>query len=152
MSTETVLAPQEVRDGNRILRFLGTRVAEADSSRPGVQRWSEMVVYRTAGGTWICQRIGHSTVAHRPDCRHVNHRMPSWLDAHEEARVRRTACLECQPAVGDSMDPHTLLESQRYSVLQAANYDELIAMLTAGRSREQVPPVISKLLAKIDPN
>lgn len=143
----TTLAPQSVRDGNRILRFLGRRVAEASSARPGVQRWSELIAYETTSGSWICQRIGHSTVAHRPECPHVNHRMPSWLEAKEESKVRRTQCPECQPVVGDGMDPHTRLEAQRYTIISAESAAVLCDLLAEGRDKP--PPVVARLIEEI---
>ena len=148
MSTDAdALAPQVVRHGNQIVRFLGRKVCATSSERPGVQRWSELTAYVTASGTWICQRIGHSTVAHDPECPHVTRRMPSWLEAHEEATVHRTPCPECQPVVGDAMDPHTRLESQRYTILQAESAGALALMLTEGR--DQVPAIVAKLVEGI---
>lgn len=143
----TALSPQRVRDGNRILRFLGRKVAEASSQRPGVQRWVELIVYETSSGSWICQRIGHSTVAHDPACPHVNRRMVPWISAGEESKVHRTPCPECNPAVGDLMDPHTMLESQRYTTLLAESADDLCALLIEGRDR--LPTVVEKVVKEI---
>lgn len=134
------------RDGNRILRFLGWEVAHSSSARPGVERWSELTLYRTAGGEYILQKVGRSTIAHDPECRFVNHRMPSWLEAREEGKVPRTACMECQPAVGDLMDPHTRLEPQRYTVLRTSNYEEMVKMLEDGRAPREVPFLVKRLI------
>lgn len=136
-----------VRDGSRLLRFHGQRLAFSSSERPGVQRWSELTLYQTATGEYLIQKVGRSTVAHSPECHYVTHRMPSWLDAREEGRVRRTPCVECQPLVGDDMDPHTRLEPQRYTLLRAATLTEVRNVLTEGRDRP--PAVIARLLMQV---
>ena len=136
---------QRVRDGNRIYTFPGWQVAYSSSERPGVPRWSELTLYKTVSGEFYLQKVGRTTVAHREDCRFVNHRMPAWLDAHEEAKVRRTACAECQPLVGDRMDPHTRLEPQRYSVYRSDTLLGIYVLLQEGRSN--LPPVVSRLIS-----
>jgi len=136
---------QRVRDGNRIYTFPGWQVAYSSSERPGVPRWSELTLYRTLSGEFYLQKVGRTTVAHREECRFVNHRMPSWLDAHEEAKVRRTACAECQPVVGDAMDPHTRLEPQRYTVYRSDTFVGICELLAEGRPT--LPPVVSRLIS-----
>lgn len=135
-----------VRDGSRVLRFLGWKLAANSSSRPGVQRWSELAIYKTLGGDYLLEKIGRSSVAHTPECRYVSHRMPSWLEAREEGKHRRTACTECQPLVGDQMDPHTRLEIQRYTVLLASSLDELVDTLVDGR--DSLPALITSLVTE----
>lgn len=126
--------------------FSGWQLAQASSQRPGVVRWSELYLYRTMGGEYYLQKIGRSTVAHRETCRYVNHRMPSWLDAGEEGRVHRTACIECQPEVGDRMDPHTRLEPQRYSMRRSRELEGIFEMLAEGRDRDTLPPIVARLM------
>lgn len=135
-----------VRDGNRVLRFIGWQLAAVSSTRPGVQRWSELSIYRTASGDYLLEKIGRSSVAHDPDCRFVTHRMPSWLEAREEGKHRRTACTECRPTVGDEMDPHTRLEVQRYTVRIASTLDALVDMLVDGR--DALPVLVSTLISQ----
>ena len=138
---------QSVRDGNRVLRFLGWKLAAVSAARPGVQRWSELELYVSTAGEYLVQKIGRTTICHRPECRFVTHRMPSWLEAREEGKVHRTPCLECAPLVGNRMDPHTQLEVQRYTVFRAASMEEVTAILVDGR--ENVPTLVRALLAKV---
>lgn len=139
-----------VRDGNRVLRFRGIEVCSVSSERPGSARWSELSVYRLEGaGGWLLQRVGRSSVAHRPECRFVSRRMVSWLEAREEGRFRRTPCVECQPAVGDAMDPHTRLEVQRYSVYQAANAAGIAEILLDGREMSDVPALVREAVRRV---
>lgn len=137
------------RDGVRILRFAGERLAHASSARRGAQRWSELVLYRTAGGEYILQKIGRSSVAHDPECELVNHRMPSWLEAREEGKVHRTPCVLCSPAVGDEMDPHTRFEPQRYTVFRAPTLEDVVEYLSDGRTPAQLPRIIVNLLEQV---
>jgi hypothetical protein len=119
-----------VRDGARILRFDADVLATATSCRPGAPRWSELVVYRlTRSKEYVVWKVGRSLVAHRPECHRVYPEMPTWLEAGEEAQVHRVPCLECQPEVGNEMDPQTVLEATRYTVLRARDPEQLYRVL-----------------------
>lgn len=112
-------------------------LASATSARPGVRRWTELVVYRVVDGTYLLSKVGRSQLAHRPDCARVNRWMVTWSTAGEEARVRRYPCPECAPEVGDRMDPHTVLETTRMTALLAQDTEQLIDVLLAGRPGQQ---------------
>lgn len=137
-----------VRDGQRVLRFQADVLAAASSHRPGVLRWSEIVIYRLAGGQYVISKVGRSVVAHRPDCSKVYPDMPTWLEAGEEAQVHRTGCLECLPEVGDQMDPQTVLEAQRYTVLRAGTPAELQDVLTL-RKVGPLPRLVRDVLDRV---
>lgn len=112
-------------------------LATATTARPGAPRWAEVTVYRLQSGQYVVYRVGRSTVAHRPDCLRVDsRRMRVWLEAEDEGRVRRVPCLECQPAVGNSMDPHTMLECSMHRVLQAWSPSTLAQILLEGVGRK----------------
>lgn len=136
-----------VRNGKEILRFDAQVVASSTSQRPGAERWSELVVYQLPSGAYVISKIGRSILAHRPDCPLVSPHMVTWLEAGEEGRVHRVPCLTCQPLVGDDMDPQTILETTRYTVLRAQNREELRSVLSEGRIHP--PQVIQKLLNEI---
>lgn len=137
-----------VRNGREILRFEAQVVAAATSQRPGVMRWSELVVYQLPSNQYVISKIGRSVLAHRPECVLVTDEMVPWLEAEEEALVHRYPCLVCTPLVGDQMDPQTLLEPSRYTVLRARDGEELREVLTQGR--EHLPGIIRKLIQKLD--
>lgn len=137
-----------VRNGREILRFEAKVVAAATSQRPGVERWSELVVYQLPSGQYVVSKIGRSVLAHRPECLLVSDEMVPWLEAEEEAQVHRYPCLECNPEVGNRMDPQTMLEPSRYTVLRARDGEELRQVLTQGR--EHLPGIIRKLLQELD--
>lgn len=134
-----------VRDGERILRFEADVIATASSHRPGAPRWSELVVYRLPSQQYVISKVGRSVLAHRPDCVRVTDEMPTWLEAGEEARIHREACLECLPDVGDAMDPQTVLEATRSKVLQARDPDHLFRALMNNRIGRPAPIVSSVL-------
>lgn len=143
--TDPVPGMRIARDGKHVLQFTAAVIGAATSSRPGVQRWSELALYRLAPGQYLVAKVGRSTVAHRPDCRHANpRRMVTYLEAGEEGAVRRSQCPECRPNVGNDMDPHTLLEASRYTVLQAHSAEGLVDMLTEGR--HVLPEIVSEVL------
>lgn len=137
-----------VRNGKEILRFEAKVIAAATSQRPGVVRWSELVIYQLPSGPYVVSKIGRSVLAHRPDCILVNDDMVPWLEAEEEAMVHRFPCLTCNPLVGDQMDPQTMLETSRYTVLRARDEHELRSVLTQGR--DHLPGIIRKLLQGLD--
>lgn len=137
-----------VRNGREILRFEAEVVAAATSQRPGVMRWSELVIYQLLSGQYVVSKIGRSVLAHRPDCLLVTDEMVTWLEAEEEAIVHRFPCLECNPDVGDRMDPQTMLETSRYTVLRARDGEELRSVLTQGR--DHLPAIIRKLIQELD--
>lgn len=113
-----------------MLRFEADVLATATSQRAGAPRWSELIVYRlTQSKQYVVWKIGRSLVAHRPDCSRVYPEMPTWLEAGEEAQVHRVPCLECLPEVGDHMDPQTVLEATRYTVLRARDPEQLYQAL-----------------------
>lgn len=65
--------------------------------------------------------------------------MVTWLEAGDEGKVHRVPCTFCWPPVGNQMDPETLLERSRYTVLQARDYESLARVLLQGRPGD--PPV-----------
>lgn len=142
------LPVRTVRDGTRVMRFAADVLATASSHRPGVMRWSELVIYRLADGQYVISKVGRTVVAHRPECSRVYPDMPTWLEAGEEAQVHRIGCLECLPEVGDQMDPQTVLEAQRYTVLRAKDPANLQAALADGRTG-QLPRLVRDVLTQV---
>lgn len=137
--------PRVVRDGKRVLRFNAEVIGATTSKRPGAPRWSELVVYRLRPGQYLVAKVGRSTMAHLPSCRHANpRRMRPYVEAAEEGLVHRTPCPECQPECGDGMDPQTLLEPSRFTVLQAHSAESLVAVLAEGR--DTLPEIVSEVL------
>ena len=120
-----------------------------------MQRWTEIVVYLLPDGSYLLSKVGRSTIAHRPDCVRVNRWMVTWLEAEEEARVHRRPCVECMPVVGDEMDPHTVLESTRYTARQAKDSDELLALLLQGRPGDSplalaaLPALVRRIIEQV---
>lgn len=116
-----------------------------------MQRWTELVVYGLRDGSYILSKIGRTNIAHRPGCPRVTKWMVTWLEAGEEARVRRRPCMECRPVVGDQMDPHTILEATRYTALWVHTPAELIAVLLQGRpgQPDQNPQRLNEVVSRI---
>ncbi|MGV1079744.1 MAG: hypothetical protein ACOYD1_07810 [Candidatus Nanopelagicales bacterium] len=127
-----------VRSGNLQIRFLGIELARTSSERLGAVRWSELALYQTVQGEFVLEKIGRSTVAHRPGCRAVTHRM-SLSDPAGCA-----PCLVCQPDIASGDPAH--IEPQRYTVHQCANFADVVDILTEGRERP--PVVVTRLIVQ----
>jgi len=143
----SAVAVRTVRDGKHVLRFHAEVLGAGTSERLGVPRWSELTVYRLGDRQYLVSRVGRSTVAHRPDCTHARRWMLAYGVAREEALVRRTACPECQPAVDNTMDPQTLLETTLYTVLQAHSPEQLLEVLLEGRT--PVPQIVQDVVRQV---
>jgi hypothetical protein len=144
----SAVAVRTVRDGKNVLRFHAEVLGDGTSERLGVPRWSELTVYRLGDRQYLVSKVGRSTLAHRPECSHANpRRMLAYAVARDEALVRRTACPECQPAVDNTMDPHTLLEATRYTVLQAHSPEQLIEVLVEGRT--VLPEIVQDVMRQV---
>jgi len=114
----------EVRNGNRILRFEGRRLASSSSKRRGASRWIEFDLYKTEGGSYVLSRVGVSYVYHSVVCPLV-----SRYGLHEadsaDLSPQAVACPDCKPEAGA---PFVFPETFRYWTLVA---DEPEAVLEA---------------------
>lgn len=136
-----------VVDGKATLRFNAEVIGASTSERAGVPRWSELVVYKLAGGQYLISKVGHSTVAHRPTCEKANPRtMRSIGQLRGEVPVRRTPCTLCWPDVGNEIDLRTLMEADRHSVLQAHDARAVVQTLTNGRVESDLPELVLEVL------
>lgn len=62
MSPVTTPAPFVVFDESRQLHFTGTLLGEATTHETEKRRWTDMALYRTAGGSYVLHIIGRSSV------------------------------------------------------------------------------------------
>ena len=145
-----------VKDGKATLRFQAEVIGASTSERAGVPRWSELAVYKLAGGQYLISKVGYSTVAHRPTCEKANPRMMrSIAQLRGEVPVRRTPCTRCWPDVGNEIDLRTLMEVERHSVLQAHDARQVIQTLTDGRGEQDLPELVLEVIrqaCKNDPD
>lgn len=72
MITDSTPAPATeytILDRVRQVKFSGWLLGEASTQQQSSERWTEIKIYRTAGGTYVVQRLGLSRVYHRdPGC------------------------------------------------------------------------------------
>jgi hypothetical protein len=141
---------RQVRDGSRVLRFHAAVIGAATSQRGSVPRWSELVVYRLTDGTYLISKIGRSTVAHRPDCLRVNHRMVRWDRAAEqdEATVMRAPCSDCRPDLRPPLPPDLRLEVTRYRAIAAPTAERAAQSLAGDRATLLMPQLVRDVLAQ----
>lgn len=148
MKEQMDYAPQIVRDGPRRLKFVGKAIAHVSSARERSPRWSEITIYTLPSGSYVCSKIGASTVAHRPTCAKVSREMIPWIELadSEESKVARTPCGACQPVVAP-LDPHTLVEVTRYFGRAAASPGELLQLLVRYVSPDQpIPRLVQRVI------
>lgn len=144
--------PQTVRDGHRILKFVGTPIAHVSSARPNSPRWTEITVYRLPAGGYMYARVGASLVAHRPGCELASWKAKAWisLDEATESRAQRVPCTRCQPVIEGGMDPQTLVETTQYSAKPAITPGELLGMLMKYVPPErEVPRLIVNAISQV---
>ncbi len=109
---------QMVRDGLRLLTFDGHLLASV-SSRESIEkdRWTTMAVFRTAGGSYILEKVGRSMRLHMPGCSDILKDLPLFEQAHpgEDPEEGYSWCTICSPAIGEEYNITELLcEEDRY--------------------------------------
>lgn len=142
---------RRVLDRGRILEFDAAVLASGTSRRPGVVRWSELVVYLVSDGSYLISRVGRSVIAHQDGCEEITWRTPRWLDATpEEQQVTRVPCPRCRPRIGSGgIDPTLFVESDRTRVMLPQSVDAMLDVLLDGRPSDQVPAMILDMLDQL---
>lgn len=138
-----------IRDGGRIVTFRGVKLAEATSARPDSTRWTDLTIYRTDGGNFICHRIGVSEVIHVQGCIQADGRKyPGIFDIKDDelAADLRTPCSACRPDVKALLhsDPAALLiETDRHWVSVSETAAAMIQSLHTSRAGTRSLPTIA---------
>lgn len=91
-----------VRDGGRMVVFNGVKLSFATSERMDSTRWTEIEIYVTEGGNFICHRVGVTAIIHDIGCIQTHgKRLPSiWDIKQDELKLEeRVPCPVCQPDV-----------------------------------------------------
>ncbi len=108
----------QVRDGSRLITFDGQLLASISSREsPDKDRWTQMAVYKTQGGSYILEKVGRSVRLHMPGCSDILKDLPLFEQIHpnEDPEEGYSWCAICSPAIGEEYDITKLLaEEQRY--------------------------------------
>lgn len=145
---------QQVRDGKRLLTFDGDLLASI-SSRESLDkdRWTEMSVFRTTGGSYILEKVGRSTRLHMPGCSDILKDLPLFQQAHpgEDPESGYSWCDRCSPPIGEEYDfPSLLVEEDRYWATISPDPEVIIDALWRKREGYRRLPLISvKLLTEL---
>lgn len=157
-TTPVPVFDQQVRDGHRLLTFDGQLLASVSSRDGDKDRWTEMRVYRTNGGSYILEKVGRSVRLHMPECSDILKDLPLFQQAHpgEDPEVGYSWCDKCSPPIGEEYDFTTLLvEEDRYWATISTEPEVIIDALWRKREGYRRLPYISVLLltdlALIDP-
>jgi len=82
--------------------FEGTLLASVTSERDGVQRWTDIEIFRTKGGRFIVNKVGVSVVAHLITCDEVKtkkyHGIADLLPEETPPELREP-CPLCNPDI-----------------------------------------------------
>lgn len=92
----------QLRDDRRTIIFKGVKLATVSSERDGVQRWTDIDIYRTDAGRYVVNRVGVSVVAHSIDCSQVANKRRYGIDKimpDECAPRHREPCPICRPDI-----------------------------------------------------
>lgn len=137
----------QVRDGNRLLTFDGELLASISSRESAEKdRWTDMAVYRTNGGSYILEKVGRSVRVHMPGCEDILKELPLFQQAHpgEDPEEGYSWCDKCSPPIGEEYDFTTLLvEEDRYWATMSTDPEVIIDALWRKREGYRRLPRIS---------
>ena len=148
----------QVRDGNRLLSFDGQLLATISSRTSDRDRWTEMSVYRTSGGSYILEKVGRSIRLHMPGCGDILKDLPLFQQEHpgDDPDIGYTWCVKCSPPVGEEYDfPSLLVEEDRFWATLSTDPEVIIDALWRKREGYRRLPRISvdllNALCLVDP-
>lgn len=149
---------QQVRDGRRLLTFDGKLLASISSREGDKDRWTEMRVYRSTGGSYILEKVGRSVRLHMPGCSEPLKALPTFQQEHpgDDPEVGYSWCSKCSPPIGEEYDfPSLLVEEDRFWATVSEDPEVIIDALWRKREGYRRLPRISvellNDLCEVDP-
>ena len=143
----------QVRDGNRLLTFDGSLLASTSSREASKDRWTEMRVYKTHGGSYILEKVGRSVRLHMPGCEDIINDIPLFQSEHpgDDPEVGYSWCKRCSPTIGEEYDfPILLVEKDRFWATISEDHDVIIDALWRKRDGyRRLPRISIKLLTDL---
>lgn len=127
-----VTRPYQLRDDRRVIIFTGVKLASVSSERRGVQRWTEIDIYRTDAGRYIVNRVGVSVVAHSVDCSQVASKKRYGIDKimpDECAPRDREPCPICRPDIDAALDADPASLTFEQDKHRTSIWDQAAAMI-----------------------
>lgn len=127
-----VTRPYQLRDDRRVIIFTGVKLAGVSSERRGVQRWTDIDIYRTDAGRYIVNRVGVSVVAHSVDCSQVASKKRYGIDKimpDECAPRDREPCPICRPDVEAALDADPASLTFEQDKHRTSIWDQATAMI-----------------------
>lgn len=156
--TVTPVTDMQVRDGNRLLTFDGELLASISSRDDDRDRWTEMNVYRTTGGSYILEKVGRSIRLHIAGCSEIMKDLPLFQQVHpgDDPEVGYSWCERCSPPIGEEYDfPSLLVEEDRFWATISTDPDVIIDALWRKREGyKRLPRISVQLLTdlcEVDP-
>ena len=153
MTHATPVFDQQVRDGNRLLTFDGKLLASITSRETGKDRWTEMRVFKTTGGSYILEKVGRSIRLHIPGCGDILKDLPLFQQEHpgDDPEEGYSWCGRCSPPIGEEYEFTTLLvEEDRFWATISEDPDVIIDALWRKRDNyRRLPRISVELLTKL---
>jgi hypothetical protein len=157
--TATPVFDRQVRDGNRLLTFDGELLASVSSREPDKDRWTEMSVFKTQGGSYILEKVGRSVRLPLPGCSDIINDLPLFQQEHpgDDPDVGYSWCERCSPPIGEEYDfPSLLVEEDRFWATISTDPEVIIDALWRKREGYRRLPRISVQLlndlCQVDPS
>lgn len=85
-----------VKDGNRVIKFSGEKIAHSTSYDRCKARWIEFNLFITDGGNYVLSRIGASRLVHTVPCSTVERNKIKEVPANDIEYDNAVICSECQ--------------------------------------------------------
>ena len=144
--TATPVFDQQCRDGNRLLVFDGQLLASISSREPGKDRWTEMRIFKTQGGSYLLEKVGRSIRLHMPGCSDILKNLPLFQQEHpgDDPEIGYSWCEKCSPPIGEEYDfPSLLVEEDRFWATITTDPEVIIEALWRKREGYKRLPRIS---------
>lgn len=138
----------QVSDGSRLLTFEGELLGSISSERDD-PRWTEMTLYRTAGGQYVLEKVGRSVLTHVPGCREIRGSIPRFQAAHpgDDPEVGYVYH-RCVPEEYDFTE--LLVEEDRFWAIQCTDPSDIVdALYRKRQGTRHLPRIGMDLLEQV---
>lgn len=146
-----------VRDRLREIEFNGTELGRSSTEKDDSLRWTEIVIYKTDGGSYIIERLGKSLVYHVPKSK-CDSSQGTPLKGYQLGEESEP-CPQCNPAVPEDsgFDPewtfsHERTMSSAEVVSRPEDLHDALSMFDRKRKVSRISHVAADALQKASGN
>lgn len=146
-----------VRDRLREIEFTGRELGRSSTEKEDSLRWTEIVIYRTAGGSYIIERLGRSLVYHVPEASCDSGQ--TYPVTGRQLGETSEPCPQCSPAMPEDrdFDPEWIFSHERTMssaeiVDRAEDLHDALSMFDRKRKVSRISHVAADALQKASGN